>query len=701
MDPMLKNGLGTATVSVSQVVAGEYATISYVFKAGHSIDDSGFLKIAFRSVADFGTPQFGDPAAAHYCRLIAPHGRRLIPRWDVKGHLRPWDQALFVQIKGGFLDQGEEIELIFGDTSGGSAGWRVQSFCEAAFQFKTFVDPYATCSYKELPESPVMRIVAGPVAQQQLVAPAQVKAGKKFYAHLRSTDRWGNPVGKVARVGLVAPEAVGVFYARLTEHDPSLVSNPVLVKAAEEDGLIRAWADFHGQSGETVGTGSIEDYFRFARDHARLDIAAHQGNDFQISDAFWEKVNRICRHFNRNHRFVTFPGYEWSGNTPLGGDRNVYFAAEGGPIYRSSMELVEGGSKWPCAPTAKDLFRKLGGPGLPTAFVFAHVGGRYADLRTHEDGLEVAVEIHSAWGTFEWFAREALQRDLLVGFCANSDDHKARPGAALPGADEFGSLGGLTCVLVQELSRKGVLEAMRSRHFYATTGARLYLDLQIELKNGVTAMMGDIIKHRLAPDKMTFSVAGMSPVERVELWGREGLIEKISPWKKPPRGGRIKIMWIGAENRGRSRAVKWDGTLRVKGNRWHSWSPIHLFNPAHLPWEKGKNQLFWESRTTGNSGGLILELEKAATGNLEISTAQGRWSVALAQIVERPFKAELGALGKQIEVYAIPESAPEGEFRGAVALPRNMTRQREAYYVKACWLDGHCAWSSPIYVEQD
>ena len=58
-------------------------------------------------------------------------------------------------------------------------------------------------------------------------------------------------------------------------------------------------------------------------------------------------------------------------------------------------------------------------------------------------------------------------------------------------------------------------------------------------------------------------------------------------------------------------------------------------------------------------------------------------------------------VGKQIEVYAIPESAPEGEFRGTVALPRNMTRQREAYYVKACWLDGHSAWSSPVYIERD
>ena len=44
------------------------------------------------------------------------------------------------------------------------------------------------------------------------------------------------------------------------------------------------WADFHGQSEETVGSNSIEDYFSYARDYSKLDIAAHQGNDFQITD---------------------------------------------------------------------------------------------------------------------------------------------------------------------------------------------------------------------------------------------------------------------------------------------------------------------------------------------------------------------------------------------------------------------------------
>jgi len=59
-------------------------------------------------------------------------------------------------------------------------------------------------------------------------------------------------------------------------------------------------------------------------------------------------------------RFVTFPGFEWSGNTPFGGDRNVYFKKEGAKIGRSSRELLPGQeSKFPDAPTAKALFQNM------------------------------------------------------------------------------------------------------------------------------------------------------------------------------------------------------------------------------------------------------------------------------------------------------------------------------------------------------
>ncbi len=55
------------------------------------------------------------------------------------------------------------------------------------------------------------------------------------------------------------------------------------------------WADLHGQSGETIGMGTAEDYFSYARDKAFVDMVGHQGNDFQITDAILERAQRTDR----------------------------------------------------------------------------------------------------------------------------------------------------------------------------------------------------------------------------------------------------------------------------------------------------------------------------------------------------------------------------------------------------------------------
>ena len=92
-------------------------------------------------------------------------------------------------------------------------------------------------------------------------------------------------------------------------------------------------------------------------------------------------------------------------------------------------------------------------------------GGGHADMAMHTEGVEVAMEVHSAWGTFQWPVDDALKRGYRIGICANSDGHKTRPGASHPGASTFGSLGGLTCVLAKKLDRKNIHDAMKKTPF--------------------------------------------------------------------------------------------------------------------------------------------------------------------------------------------------------------------------------------------
>jgi hypothetical protein len=60
--------------------------------------------------------------------------------------------------------------------------------------------------------------------------------------------------------------------------------------------------------------------------------------------AFWAELNRLTAEFDAPGRFICLPGYEWSGNPGMGGDRNILFRQEGRPIC-----------------TADELFRALEG----------------------------------------------------------------------------------------------------------------------------------------------------------------------------------------------------------------------------------------------------------------------------------------------------------------------------------------------------
>ena len=229
------------------------------------------------------------------------------------------------------------------------------------------------------------------------------------------------------------------------------------------------------------------------------------------------------------------------------------------------------------AHDAHALFERLRGK---DCVVVAHVGGRYADiLFAHDAKLETAVEVHSAWGTFEWILRDAFAKNYRVGVVANSDGHKGRPGACYPGASFFGSQGGLTCFLAPRLDRDTVFEAMRRRHHYGTTGARIILNTIAELPDDAELfardpafdptvaattrrlIMGDIARVTSDTVRLTVDVVGTAPIERIDIFDGLDLLETVRPYDVSDLGTRIRLGYHGAEYRGRARTTNWDGTL--------------------------------------------------------------------------------------------------------------------------------------------
>jgi hypothetical protein len=694
--------LGRARIRPSgRVAAGSLVTVRYTFTVAHPIDDTGSVKIVFRYAGDFGVPQFTDPGARDYCSIQTTGDCRIEWRWDPKGHTRPWDRTLMLKVMGGFLNTRDTITVVFGDTSGGSPGWRMQTFCEDSFEFKTLVDPIASYRFKELSKSPFLKIIPGKAVRALCLAPSQVRTGRPFFYRVKEEDAWGNPVRRPARLRHPGFKRSGIRRVRGKAVSSRLTatSNPIAVES-EVPRYQRFWADLHGQSEETIGTNTIEDYFRFARDRALVDVAAHQGNDFQIDDAFWEKINRVTRKFYRPGSFVTFPGYEWSGNTPLGGDRNVWYTSEGGPIIRSSLELLAGHrSNYPTAGTADELFERLKEQSDPAPFFCAHVGGRYADLKSHDPGREVAVEVHSAWGTFEWMIDEALKRGYRVGISANSDGHKGRPGASYPGAGKFGSLGGLTCYLAGRLDRRSLLEAMRNRRFYATTGNRPLIDFTVVDEAGDhRVMMGGILRSMGGSVLIRGSIEGTGPVEQIQIRTKQGTVETLFNYGHDELGSRIKVTWSGAQVRGRDRMVRWDGRLKVVGNSILDTEAINFWNSEVQPRSDGRNQVKWESVTTGGVAGLILRLRRPDSGRIEIETPEGKVSANLKEIGRKGRSWDYGGVAKQLKVARLPNEPASSSMRVSLRL-KELESGDNPVYMHVVQEDGQMAWTSPVYVE--
>ena len=77
--------------------------------------------------------------------------------------------------------------------------------------------------------------------------------------------------------------------------------------------------------------------------------------------------------------------------------------------------------------------------------------------------------------------------------------------------------------------------------------------------SATTAMMGDIV--HLPDGDMTLDVdlTCSTPIERVDIFNGLDLVETIRPYRQEELGNRIRVVWEGAEYRGRFRQVIWDG----------------------------------------------------------------------------------------------------------------------------------------------
>ena len=177
------------------VEVDSYQTFKLTYTAGKfGIDDQGGLKIGFRGHFDGSPIQFEDPKAPGYTTVKASNGAKLDVSWETRRNIRPWNKSLYVRCLR-FLSEGDQIEIIFGDTSKGGPGWLMQTFCESAFTFQITVDPFATQDFIALKDTDHPTISVVPTRPDQWVAvlPTLRRPDEPFRLSIKCNDKWGNP----------------------------------------------------------------------------------------------------------------------------------------------------------------------------------------------------------------------------------------------------------------------------------------------------------------------------------------------------------------------------------------------------------------------------------------------------------------------------------------------------------------------------
>jgi hypothetical protein len=489
------------------------------------------------------------------------------------------------------LKEGEMVEILLGDPRESPS---VMPTIAQEYPFAIALDRSNTGLYNRIAEFPILQVTGGAKDKYHVVARPLERAGKPIALLALPIDRYGNPSGQdpgIIAVTSSDPTAklsvqqvaerhqrgkrelgcgiegilnqAGVQY--ITVCDQALgvagASNPILVHEGTGEDYNLFFGDIHGHNVHCDGSGSADEYYRWARDVRLLDFSAltnhvEEAKRYRVQD-FWPIVKEKAAQYNEPGRFVSFLAFEW-GSWERFGDKCVYYEIEEGDCFGANAESSN---------TPDKLWRLLRGKPAITIAHHCKYGGK-TDWSYHDPELQPLVEIYSTWGSSEEGGEHCVQKawdkGYKLGVLAGSDTHTGTPGNE--GA-------GLAAVWAKELTRKDLFEALRKRRCYGTTGTRILLDFHLNDR-----MMGNEIREERGEERVvTVLAAGTANIDTIEILKNNAVVHT-----QRGSGKVARLEWSDPEN---ERAAGREDFYYVRvtqtdGNRAWS-SPIWISSAAH------------------------------------------------------------------------------------------------------------------------
>ena len=728
--------LGTLEVNpAGPFIAGSNATFAQTYTVGAAaVQIGGGFLIANHFNANHGQHQNTDATAANYLSISAdnPAVRFMAEGYPVSGMhggFRGAQDQLAFRVADAKLDPGDRVTITYGDASGGGPGLLMPDFNSEQMPFPIYVDLDGSDLWLSLPIQPVA-VVGSTIADVTGFAPSVVTPGEQFEVSVRAADQFGNRAqgaipdwqirdqqnnllaqvasqqSAVAVATLSFPQP-GIYRLSVISADGSIAGqfNPVLV---EENPRTRIyWGDTHGHSGFAEGIGSADAYMQFARDESRLDFVTHSEHDAWMDDNEWELLRRMVQKYGEEGRFLAYLGYEWTISQTQGGHHNVLFRTPEGRQRVASQRY----------PVLSSLYQGLREQNDTKDVLIIPHAHQKGDYRMADPEMETLVEIMSMHGTFEWFARMYLNHGHMVGFVAASDDHIGKPGYSMPKSASLAQRGGLAAVLASEKTTDAVFDAMKSLSTYATSGARMILDVTV---NGTT--MGQRTAYAETRE-IQGRVIGTAPIRSVTLFKNEQVLQEwgysevqgndlaVSFYSESypyhpddnPRGWRHWRGTLEVENATLASAVLVDNqNLSVQYVRQDSANP---------------NLVTFSTLTRGDHSTILLAFNESSADarvqiNLEPAQETGSGPPTLRRHQRIPGQS-LTLAAATMENQQLIQSMSFDGYEDSISLSRNTSmplegefsltdsddpRQGDYYFLRVRQADEALAWSSPIWV---
>jgi hypothetical protein len=285
-------------------------------------------------------------------------------------------------------------------------------------------------------------------------------------------------------------------------------SNPLQILEKDSALCPIYWGEIHAHSEQSDGSGDYHNMFVHANECGSLDFAAAADHACYHTDNEWQWMQDVVNAHSTDGEFVTLIGYEWAGKQ---GHRNVY-------TTRDRLDLFRGMT--PGQKTLDVVYDHFDGDEEIVAGPHVHHTRDFYDC--HNPNVQRFMEIYSMWGNHEERAYSVLSKGARIGFTGGGDCHEGRCGFSVEDAHGQGKTPhtfaprlsyrcGLTAALIPRLTRSELLQALRNRKTYATTGARVLLDVSIS-----GASMGEELSVARIPE-VAADIHACGPIARVDV----------------------------------------------------------------------------------------------------------------------------------------------------------------------------------------